>query len=753
MSGRFLMNKLMTAALLLSLVPGAVFAQDKKKPKNRSAKNTALKKAYPKLASKKATWLLPMPGIKADPRIPTLQSIVGHTWGQDVSSHHETAFYFKALARAAPNRCRLVQYGRSYENRSLQYLVISSPKNMKKLTTIMAQNKALTEPRKTSYGKAQKIIQTAPAIVWLAYSVHGDEISSTDAALLTAYHFLAARDKKTQALLENTVIIIDPLQNPDGRDRFVNVFREKRGVFLESNPAATEHIQRWPGGRSNHYHFDMNRDWFRQSQKETRHKVAAFLEWVPQIYVDAHEMGRNSSYFFIPPTDPINPYILPSQREWFLRIGKHQGKRFDQFGFDYTTREIFDAFYPGYGSEWPTMQGSIGILWEQASARGLVIDRNDKTKLHYHDGVRRHYLSALATVETASKNRKKLLSDFYDSRWRGVQLGLEGSVKHFFLLEGSRPERAAELARVLMRNGIEVRRVRKSITVICQVGTNKKQQVIEKGSYHIVVAQPTGRLIRSLLDNHIPMDKAFIERQKTRRKKSLEVEIYDVTAWSLPLAFDVPVHSCHEATVIDSQLWNGKSNPCKVTGAHPARVAYLIHGDRDGTPKALCHWLRKGIRVHVTDKAFRIDSRDFPPGSLIVKVRGNKPSLHKEIARSARRFHLNIHGVHSSFVESGAHFGGPSVKWITPPKILLLTDRPTSYSSGHTWYLFDQILNYPSTRVAGRSLGRVDLDRYNVLILPAGSYSDRDAPNKALVTKIKAWVKKGGTLILVKQAA
>lgn len=737
------------ASLALAFLPSAAIAQSKKKSEVKD------KAAVAQSTGRKARWLLPMPGIKADPKIPTLQSVVGHHWGQDISSHAESARYLRTLARVAPDRCKLFTYGRSYENRELQYLVISSPKNIKKLKTIMAQNKALTEPRRTSYGKAQQIIQSAPAIVWLAYSVHGDEISSTDAALVTAYHCVAARDKKNKALLEKTVVIIDPLQNPDGRDRFVNVFREKRGLFLESNPAATEHIQRWPGGRSNHYHFDMNRDWFLQSQKETRHKVAAFLKWVPQIYVDAHEMGRNSSYFFVPPTDPVNPFILPRQREWFLRIGKHQGKRFDQFGFDYTTREIFDAFYPGYGSEWPTMQGTIGVLWEQASARGLVIDRSDETKLHYHDGVRRHYVSGLATIETAAKHRKKLLSDFYDARWRGVQLGLEGDVKHFFLIPGKRPERAAELARVLMRNGIETRRTRRAVTLQCKKGGQEKAEktVIPKGSYHIVVAQPTGRLIRSLLDNHVPMDKAFIERQKERRRKSLEVEIYDVTAWSLPLAFDVPVYSSSEAKHIDSKLWNGKSAPGSLIGTHPARLAYLVHGDRDGTPKALCHWLKRGIRVHVTDKAFRIDNKDFPPGSLILKVRSNKGSIHKEIARAAKQFHLDIHGVNSSFVESGTHFGGSSVHWVRPPKILMLTDRPTSSSSGHTWYLFDQVLNYPTTRVAGRSLSRVDLDQYNVLILPSGSYGDGDAPSKSMVTKIKAWVKKGGTLIVVKQAA
>jgi hypothetical protein len=723
--------------LLIVIAPWSVLADDGSK---RSRKG--------------ASWLLPMPGIKANKKIPGLKAVVGHDWGRDVSSHREIVTYLKALSKAAPERCKLVQYGSSYEKRGLYQLIISAPENIKNLDRIRKNNLLLAEPRTTSYGQAREIIEQAPAIVWLAYSVHGNEISSSDAALVTAYHLIAAQDKKTRDLLKNTVVIIDALQNPDGRDRFVNVFRETRGVFLDPHPSATEHVERWPGGRSNHYYFDMNRDWFRHSQKETKHKVAAFLRWYPHIYVDAHEMGRNSSFFFVPPTDPINPYVLPSQKEWFLRIGKHQGKRFDQYGFDYTTREMFDAFYPGYGSEWPTMQGGIGVLWEMASARGLVIDRDDDTRLYYHDGVRRHYLSGLSTIEVASKHRKKLLSDFYAARFRGVQLGLEGRVKHFFLLQGKRPARAALLARILRQNGIEVRRVNRPLKALCRSAGDKqeKRATIPAGSYYIPVAQPAGRLVRTLLDRHVPMDSSFIERQLDRMKKSLGNEIYDVTAWSLPLAFDVQALTSGEARAMSSSLWNGKSAAGVVTGARSARIAYLINGDDDGAPKALCHWLREGLRVHVTDRALVLGARDFPRGTLILKVHENRP-LTKIVASAARRFGLTIHGTNTSFVESGAHFGGPSVHWIRAPRILLLTDRPTRYSSGHTWFLFDQVLSYPTTRVAGRSLSRIDLSKYNVLILPSGRYSGPDAPDKRMADKLKRWVRQGGTLILVKEAA
>ena len=294
--------------------------------------------------------LLPLEEMDADPKIPTLEQVVGFAWAQEITSHAEFERYLHALTEAAPDRTKLVCYGSSYERRSLNYLVISSPANIKRLDEIRQNNLLLSDPRKISDGQAATLIKDSPAIVWLAYNVHGNECSAGDAALVTAYHLLADRREQTRGWLEQLVVIIDPLQNPDGRERFVHNFRKHRGEFVESNPLGSEHTEPWPSGRSNHYWFDMNRDWFLQSQRETQAKVKAYLDWQTQIYVDAHEMGRNATYFFMPPKDPMNPFFLAKQHEWLLRIGRHQAKWFDDFGFRYTTREMFDGFYPGYGS-------------------------------------------------------------------------------------------------------------------------------------------------------------------------------------------------------------------------------------------------------------------------------------------------------------------------------------------------------------------------------------------------------------------
>jgi hypothetical protein len=345
-------------------------------------------------------WLLPVAEVQADDSIPSFKQVFELDWGTEISNHQQIEQYLRTLADAAPDRTRLVEYGQSYEGKKLYYLVISSPQNIARLEEIQANIQRLADPRTCDEIQAREIIGKTPAIIWLGYCVHGNEPSTSDAALITAWHLLADKRQETKAVLDKLVIIIDPLQNPDGRDRFVNAFRESRGMFPQSYPLANEHTERWPQGRTNHYWIDMNRDWFLQTQQESRAKVAAYLQWHPQIFCDSHEFSYNQTYYFSPPTDPKNPFILPDQLAWMEKLGSHQGGWFDRYGMTYTTREMFDAFYPGYGSEWPTLSGGLGILWEQASSRGMVMDRPDQTQLTYAQGVRQNYVSGLAVSYT-----------------------------------------------------------------------------------------------------------------------------------------------------------------------------------------------------------------------------------------------------------------------------------------------------------------------------------------------------------------
>jgi hypothetical protein len=698
-------------------------------------------------------WLLPMPEVDADPKIPTLKQQLGHGWGEDISSHAEIERYLRALAAAAPDRSRLLKYGDTIEKRGLYLLAITATKNRSRLEEIREANLRLADPRGTTPEQAKAIAEKAPAIVWMAYGVHGDEISSSDAALLTAYHLLADRRKSTQRMLEKVVVIIDPMQNPDGRDRFVNFHRENRGVAPDSEPMAAERVQRWAGGRFNHYLFDMNRDWFLQTQAETRARVAAYLRWQPHVTIDAHEMGSNNEYYFDPPADPILELITPRQREWFVKFGTRQGQRFDQFGFPYTTREVYDAFYPGYGSTWPTLHGSIGILWEQAGARGLVIDREDQRKLHYHDGVRHHYVSSLSTVETAAAMCKDLVNDFYEYRASAIASGRDGPVRDYVLLPGSTPARAARLGRLLEDNGIEVRRVTKATTITAKGGieTAAREHAVPVGSYHVSVSQPAGRLARSLLSVQFDMGEAFRKRQLDRKVRRLDDEIYDLTAWSLPLAFGVSSLAAQGDSRVVSEPVKATTASGRVIGPERARVGYLVRAEDESAMFALAKLLRLPLRVHVFDQPTALAGEKFAKGTLLLRTSENPENVHEIIRRVALECSLSVVATDTGLVDDGAGLGGIHVSWVKPPKVAMLVDRPASPYAGHTWFLFDQVWQYPLTRVPGSAIGDLDLAKYNVLILPDGRYPG--PIGEPFVPRLKDWVRGGGTLILIKGAA
>jgi hypothetical protein len=702
--------------------------------------------------SGKAGWL-PDPQLQPDPRIPTLKKIVGHDWAQDITSYDQMERYLKALAKAAPDRAVLVPYGQTYEGRTLYYLIIAKPEHLQRREEIRAANLQLADPRTLPADRMRRVAARVPALVWLAHTIHGNETSCTESALLTAYHLLADRRPETQQLLDDMMVLIDPLQNPDGHSRFIQAYRETRGVFPDAQPLATEHTERWPGGRSNHYLFDMNRDWFLQSQRESRAKAAAYLHWHPHTYIDVHEMGYNANYFFSPKGEPVNPFFLPQQIESLDQLAHALANRFDQYGIPYTSREMFEAFYPGYGSTWPNFQGSLGHLWEQAGVRGLVIRRDDDRDLHFRDAVRHHYLSSIVAIEFAAAHSRRLVEEFYEARRSSIQLGVEGPVRDFFLLLGTNPQRATALAGLLRNNGVDVHRVTEQANVDgsdLRTGQTQRRE-IPAGSYQVPVAQPAGRLVRVLLDRRVDMEPEFIQRQLDRKAVRFRDEIYDVTAWSLPLAFGVDCVTTATPGNVAAQPWDGAPAGGQVVGGR-AQVAYLIP-DHDAAIPALFCWLRQGLRVHVADRPFRLGDEDFSRGTLILRTSENSDRLHEAMQQAAQQHGLRIVASDTGLVSSGAQLGGPNVKWIRPPKAAMLVDRPTSYAAGHTWYLFDQVWRYPITRVVGHNLSRLELNEYHVLVMPDGDWTGRDGLTESEVTKLRQWVSQGGTLILVKGAA
>ena len=399
------------------------------------------------LAQEPALW----PGAKYDPAIPTIKSVLGHDHGEVITTPEGIAQYLQALQKAAPTRSRLIEYARTWEGRPLWLFVIGSPDRIAGLEQVKADIQRFGDPRRTSAADADRLQKTLPVVVWLIHGVHGNEISSADAALAEAYHLLAAQgDKDVEVILRESIVVIDPLQNPDGRARFI--FQNLLGAAADPdpNPDAAEHDEPWPGGRGNHYLFDMNRDWFSQSQPETRGRIRVARDYWPHVNVDLHEQGGDNTYYFAPPADPFNPHMTKSQIAGFDLFGRANAARFDQRGWLYFIREVYDAFYPGYGDSWPAFHGSIGMTYEQASARSLAFARSDDTTLTYRDGVMHHFNAGITTAITAAKNRERLVRDFLEYRRSAITEGEKSSVREYVLVhELAHFARRDHLVRVL----------------------------------------------------------------------------------------------------------------------------------------------------------------------------------------------------------------------------------------------------------------------------------------------------------------
>ena len=682
------------------------------------------------------------PGAQYDPHIPTIHQVLGYDPGEQITSSADILRYFEALAAASP-RIQVFPYAQSWERRKLIYAAVGSEANLKRLPEIRAAVQKLADPRKTSDAEAKALIGKLPAVVWLGYGVHGNELSPSDAALMTAYHALAARDDKmVDQILANVVLLIDPNQNPDGRERFLHNLAESAGPEPNANPAAAEHHEPWPGGRGNHYLFDLNRDWFALTQPETRGRVAALREWFPIVFVDLHEMGPDSTYYFAPEADPYNPHLAKDQRASLTLFGRNNAKWFDHFGFDYFTREVYDAFFPGYGASWPSYFGSVAMTYEQASTRGLAIRRADGTLDHYRDTVMRHFVAGLATAETAALNREKLLTDFYHYRQSAIQEGQKDPIREYILPRGRDAAATDKLAGVLMEQGVEVKRALERF----QAGGRS----YSAGDYVIPLAQPAKRLIRTLLDTQVALEEPFVKEQERRRRQKLPHEMYDVTAWSMPLLYNVECIARPDASA-------GKFEEARIARVVPgevrgekATVAYLVPWGSAAAVRLLAMAHRNGLRVYSADKPFALQGAKYPPGSLIFKVRENPPDLAARLTNLAQATGAEVHATSTAWVDEGVNFGSRSVVRLRKPTIALAWDSPTaSTSAGAARFALEREFGYPVTPIRTFQLATADLSGFTVLILPDESSARKyaDVLGEKGIERLDEWVNAGGTLI------
>jgi hypothetical protein len=682
--------------------------------------------------------------VRYDPAIPTLAQATGHELGAAITTPEQVAAYLAALAAAAPDRARVIEYGRSEEGRPLHAVAIGSSERMARLAEVQRGLHALADPRGLANGEAERLLRELPAVVWIMAAVHGNEISSVDATLALAHHLLAAQDDPAaEVARREAIVLLDPLQNPDGRARFLATNALGRASLPDPEPISAEHDEPWPGGRGNHYLFDMNRDWFAQTQPETRGRLRLFLDWYPQVAVDLHEMGGESTYYFAPPARPMNPHFSRAQQEWLDAFGRAIAARFDAAGEAYFVREVFDSFFPGYGESWPMAHGAVGMTFEQASARGLAWRREDGTVLSFLDGIRNHFRAALATVEAAARGREKLLRDVLEFRRAAVRDGEAGPVRQYALVPPpGDPSRARRLADLLVAQGIEVRLAARE--------ARASERLLPAGTPIVPLAQPSGRLVRNLLDPGVAMDPQFLQEQERRRRKRLDPEIYDVTGWSLPLAFDVECVSL-AAPLAAGDLAPYAAGAAEPAAVAPARVAWLMPWGT-GTAAAVAAGLRDGLKVRVAEAGFRLNGRAFPAGTAIVRAGENPADARERLAKLAQAHGIEVVATDSGFVEEGVSLGSGRVRLLEKPRVLLAWDRPvSSQSAGWARWVLERRYGQPVSAVRVASLRRADLSRFDVIVLPSGEYGE--ALGAPVVSRISDWVRAGGTLIALGEAS
>ena len=656
-----------------------------------------------------------------DKDIPTPEEVLGHAVGKWHVSHDKLSEYMRTLA-ASSNRIQIENRGGTYEDRPLLLLTISSPENLKRLDEIKAQHKTLTEPNGSSLDTSKM-----PVVVYQGFSIHGNEPSGANAGLLVAYHLAAAQSQAVKDLLDNTIILFDPSFNPDGLQRFSQWANTHKAQNITADPNDREYTEAWPRGRTNHYWFDMNRDWLPVQLNESKARIGSFSEWLPNVLTDHHEMGTNSTFFFQPGIQSrVNPLTPKRNQELTLAIGKYHAEALNEIGSLYYSEEDYDDFYYGKGSTYPDVNGGIGILFEQASSRGHA-QESDNGILTFPFTIRNQFVTALSTLKAAYSLRKELLDYQRDFYQKARVEGAKNREKALVFGNEKDAATAYRLSEVLIRHDIEVHRLNKNLR-------KDGKSFPQESSFIVPLNQKKQRLVHAIFS------------EQTTFQDSL---FYDVSAWTLSHAFDVNTTKMKDLSAVGEQLNEIETPPVKTV--EKASYAYLFEGHGYYTPKAVYALLAAGVRVKVGLQPFSLEGKKYDYGSLMVPVRNQsltEDELYALMQKVARDSFIKIESV-STGLTQGIDLGSRNFETIVQPKVALLVgDGVRSYDAGEIWYLMDTQYHMPVTKLDVKSIGRADLNRYTHLVVPSYNGS---LLGKAK-DKISAWVKNGGHLIAYRDA-
>jgi hypothetical protein len=685
--------------------------------------------AFPQFASAQNVSLdyyLPQ-NVSYNPDIPTPASVLGYEVGEWHVGHDKLVEYMKALANAS-DRVQLEQFGSTYERRPLVLLTISAPENLARTEEIKAQRQSLTHPRQ----EGTVNLNDMPAVVYMGFSIHGNEPSGSNASLLTAYYLAAAQGEAIEKKLQDVVVLLDPSFNPDGLNRFASWANTHRGKNLNTDPFNQEQNEAWPRGRTNHYWFDLNRDWLPAQHPASQGRLRKFHEWKPNVLTDHHEMGTNSTFFFQPgipsrnnPLTPENNYTLTEA------IARYHAQALDSIGSLYYTKESFDDYYYGKGSTYPDVNGAVGILFEQASSRGHA-QESDHGVLTFPFTIKNQFNTTLSTFEAAYDLRDRLLSHQQEFYQNALTEAAGDPEKAYVFGSSEDPVRAYHLAELINRHDIQLHRPASDLSI-------NGQEFKKESSYIVPLNQPQYWLIKAMFE------------KRTSFQDSL---FYDISTWTLPLSFNLPYAALSNRSVkgaIGQLIETAEFPEGEVTG-DKSNYAYLFEWDGYYAPRALQRLFKAGLRPKVSNEDLNTGTRTFGRGSILIPVQNQEispDSIYTLMQTIAREDGITVYNTASGYT-GGISLGSPSFSSLEEPEIALLVEEGvSSYDAGEVWHLLDQRYNMSPTLLSVNNLSRADLNRYNTIIMVDGNYG---SIGKEEQDKLKDWLRRGGTLVALQGA-
>ncbi len=682
------------------------------------------------LSAQKPELTYYLPDISYDQNIPSPEEVLGYMPGEWHISHDQLVYYMREIAEAS-DRVTIEEYAHSYENRPLQLLTITAPRNHADIDNLRRQHVSLTDPNLS----AKLDVSQMPIVIYQGYSIHGNEPSGGNAVPLVAYYLAAGQSQEVLDLLDNVIILLDPCYNPDGFHRFSTWANMHKNLNLTNDPQDREYNEAWPRGRTNHYWFDLNRDWLPTQHPESQGRIRNFHKWKPNILTDHHEMGSNSTFFFQPGipsrTHPITPQ---ENQDLTAEIATYHATGLDQIGSLYYSQESFDDFYYGKGSTYPDANGAVGILFEQGSSRGHL-QATENGDLSFPFTIRNQVVTSLSTQKAAFNMREKMLD--YQRRFfsTAAEEARKDNLKAYVFSEKYDGMRLAEFLDLLLRHQIEVYKLKQDVSIAGK--TFKAGDV----SFVVPLNQQQYRLIKGTFEKRITFPDSLF---------------YDVSAWTMPLAFNIDYAEL-KGSQYSSNLKGDRLTETTYYRSAPepakSNYAYLFEWDEYLTPKVLNTILGAGLRAKVASVDFQSGGKTYDVGTIMVPVQNqnlNPDQIYDLMKKASTKSGVPIETADTGLTPVGIDLGSPNFEPLKLPKVMLIVDGGvSSYDAGEVWHLLDQRYHMAISKVESDDIARRNIDKYNVIVMVGGSYGSL---GKNGVEKLKKWVQGGGTLIAMKSA-